>query len=197
MHKHWQQELEPQKKFTAPSIPSENLNQDSVVHSIFSSLFAEDLPDVWKYLKKNVIKQWIMNGLFDVIVNGARTWIFGENNTPQDSSTVTSLQSQYIDYTQPKLLMASKKEEPKTKVFNPSSQSFANRGAAELALSQMKNAIVHYDSVNVGDFCDICGIDCDFTCYNYGWTNLDSAYVVTDRNGYHIQFPPAKPIERK
>ena len=182
-------ELEPQKKFTAPSEVSESLNK------VFSVLFAEDGKTVLEVVLKEVVRPWLLNGLFEVIVNGARTWIFGRGGAP--TSAITAPQSVYVDYTKPAQITDGKQTQTKTKIFNPSSQSFSNRGAAELVLSNMRNAIKLYDSVNVGDFCDLCGIDCDFTCYNYGWTNLDSAAVIPDRNGYHIQFPPAKPIERK
>lgn len=198
MAKKNEKELEPQKKFTAPSSVSESLNKESIVQSVFKDFFAEDLHTVAHTVLKDVIRPWLLNGIFEMIVNGARTWIFGANGTPT-SNSITAPQSSYIDYTQPAKLTDGKtqSQNTKTKIFNPSSQSFSNRGAAELVLSNMKNAIKLYDSVNVGDFCDLCGIDCDFTCYNYGWTNLDSAAVIPDRNGYHIQFPPAKPIERK
>ena len=136
-----------------------------------------------------------MNGLFDVIVNGARTWIFGKGSAQVSTAAHTG----YFDYSKPasaQLISSGKstRVDVKSKMMNPSLVPFNNRGAAEVALANMKEMVSVYSQVSIGDFCDLCGIDCEFTSYNYGWTNLDSATIQPDRDGYHILFPAAKPI---
>lgn len=196
------QKLEEQKlvkkKFSAPSSTIKDSivkTSESATKSFFRSLFTEDLDTVWDVILSDVIKPWLMNGLFDVIVNGARTWIFGKGSAQVTANPHTG----YIDYSKPSSAQVitsgkSNRQETKTKMMNPSLVPFNNRGAAEVALANMREMIGLYNQVSIGDFCDLCGIDCEFTCYNYGWTNLDTATIQPDRDGYHILFPAAKPI---
>ena len=185
------------KKFAAPSstIKSSIVKKDeSTTSSFFKSLFTEDLETVGEVILTDVVKPWLMNGLFDVIVNGARTWIFGKGSTQTTANPLG-----YYDYSKPasaQVISSSKsqKTETKTKMLNPSTVPFNNRGAAEVALANMREMISVYGQVSIGDFCDLCGLDCEFTCYNYGWTNLDNATIQPDRDGYHILFPQSKPV---
>lgn len=189
------------KKFSAPSsVVKDGLakTEESLAKSFFRSLFTEDLNTVGNVILQDVIKPWLMNGLFDVIVNGARTWIFGKGSGQVTTNTIYANPTGYVDYSKPKQLSSGQtvKNEPKTKMLNPATVPFNNRGAAEVALASMKEMLGLYSQVSIGDFCDLCGIDCEFTSYNYGWTNLDSATIQPDRDGYHILFPAAKPISQ-
>ena len=70
------------------------------------------------------------------------------------------------------------------------SVGFSSRGDAERVLMQMDELIDIYGSANIGDFYDLVGMTGDYTDNRYGWTDLQSAVPVRERDGsYSIQFP--------
>ena len=46
-----------------------------------------------------------------------------------------------------------------------------------------------YDEVSVGSLYQLVGITPDFTDDKYGWTNLSTASVSRNRDGYYINLP--------
>lgn len=64
-----------------------------------------------------------------------------------------------------------------------------SRADAIAVLNGLKDRIEEYDMATVADFYELVGISSEFTDNNYGWTNLDSAYVNQVRGGYIIVLP--------
>ena len=60
---------------------------------------------------------------------------------------------------------------------------------AEDVLDKMVDAIDRYEQCTVGDLYDLIGETPNFADQNYGWTNLASASVRRDRQGYVLVLP--------
>lgn len=75
---------------------------------------------------------------------------------------------------------------------------FSERGFAEEVLEEMRLCIREYGNVSVLEFYDIAGVSVyhqgQYTNNNYGWTDLDSAYVERVSEGFSIHFPKPRPI---
>ena len=75
------------------------------------------------------------------------------------------------------------------------SYALRTREDAERVLEGLDAYLETYDAVPVSAFFELIGITAPHTYYDFGWTNLSSAKVVTNENGYSIRFP--KPIRIK
>lgn len=75
--------------------------------------------------------------------------------------------------------------------------SFDNRADAEQVLSTMHDILDQYPSVSVADFYDLVGYDygSNWTCHDYGWTDLSGVIVTWSRGAWIIALPKAMPIK--
>lgn len=64
-----------------------------------------------------------------------------------------------------------------------------SRGDAEQVLDNMIDLTREYGQASIGDFCDLVGVDNNFTDYKYGWTDLTRTTISRTRDGYIINFP--------
>ena len=71
----------------------------------------------------------------------------------------------------------------------------ASKGEADAVLNEMDDIIRRYGFVKVGDLYDLVGINATYTDYNYGWTDLRTAYVTRVRDGYLLKLPKPMPID--
>lgn len=69
------------------------------------------------------------------------------------------------------------------------------RGEAEAVMMQMDEIIASYGFARVGDLYDLVGVTGDYTSEDYGWSDIRSASIVRLRDGYHLKFPRAMPID--
>lgn len=73
-----------------------------------------------------------------------------------------------------------------------SQYEFNNRKDAETVLNNMNDILSEYDCVTVADFCDLCGLTCDYKDHKIGWTDLSCSKVYVNRSGtYSILLPQA------
>lgn len=72
---------------------------------------------------------------------------------------------------------------------------FAKRSEAQLVLDNMLDVIEDGGLVTVGELYEFAGFVPENTDYNYGWTSLRNARIVTDRDGFRLDLPYIKPID--
>ena len=70
---------------------------------------------------------------------------------------------------------------------------FDRRPDAEKVLDAMRDILEHYPSVSVADFYDLVGYNYgnNYTCNNYGWTDLSNVTVTWSRGAWYISLPRA------
>lgn len=70
---------------------------------------------------------------------------------------------------------------------------FASRPDAEKVLDAMRDILEHYPSVSVADFYDLVNYNYgnNYTCNNYGWTDLSNVAVTWSRGAWYIALPRA------
>jgi len=69
------------------------------------------------------------------------------------------------------------------------------RGEAEDVLSRLVDLTIDYGQATVADLYDLVGITGAFTDNRYGWTDLRSASVRRDREGYVLDLPRTQPLD--
>lgn len=69
------------------------------------------------------------------------------------------------------------------------------RGDAEIVLNQMDDVIDRYKVVRVADLYDFVGLTSNYTDNNYGWTDLRSAEIVRQADGYLLRLPNPRAID--
>lgn len=71
---------------------------------------------------------------------------------------------------------------------------FESRGDAEDTLAGLRDALYRYRQVSVGDLWDLMGVTNDSTDYNYGWCNLDDAFIKGIPGGFRLILPHTVPL---
>ena len=74
---------------------------------------------------------------------------------------------------------------------------FTNRSDAEAVLENMKDILEQYPSVSVADFYELVGYNygSNWTCHDFGWTDLSNVIVTWSRGAWIIALPKAVPIK--
>lgn len=72
--------------------------------------------------------------------------------------------------------------------------SFTHKWEAEEVLSHLVDMVLEYGEATVRAFCELSGLEAEYTDDRYGWTNLRDAYVDRTRDGFVIIFPETKPL---
>jgi hypothetical protein len=74
---------------------------------------------------------------------------------------------------------------------------FNNRADAEAVLEQMRDILEQYPSVSVADFYELVGYNygSNWTCHDFGWTDLSGVIVTWSHGAWIIALPKAVPIK--
>lgn len=74
---------------------------------------------------------------------------------------------------------------------------FANRAQAEEVLEAMRGILEQYPSVTVADFYELVGYNygSNWTCHDFGWTDLSDVIVTWSHGAWIIALPKAVPIK--
>lgn len=161
----------------------------SDLQKFINVFISEDIVDVKSYLIKDVlvptIKTTIMT-VVDMMFNGD---IRGKGGPNRPAVRVS-----YNDYYDRGPTKKRPSDENAKVSFNYDELVFADRGDAEAVLRGLREAIGRFGTVSVGDLYDMAEVTCDYTAYNYGWMDLQSAYVFRGSQGYTIKLPRAMPL---
>lgn len=66
---------------------------------------------------------------------------------------------------------------------------FAEREKVEKCIESMRQIIETYGVVTVADLYEIAHLNCDYTCDNWGWVNLEKVDILKVRDGYTLKLP--------
>lgn len=152
------------------------------------SFVTEDAPKIKEFILIDVIVPSIKRAISDTIDMA----LYGESRSRKSSTSGSRVS--YRDYYNRR----DRDERPRASrsAFDYEDPLFNNRGDAEMVLSQMEDIIERYGFAKIADLYDLAGITITNYCANnYGWTDLHSARVVRESDGYIIELPKAMPID--
>lgn len=159
----------------------------------FADIFiSEDVKNVKTYVLMDVLVPAIEKAISDIVTNGIDMILYGESGRPKKSG------SSYVSYDSRYRSDSDRRREsaPVRTSARYDDIVLDSRQEAEEVLNRMDELIDTYGVVRVADMFDLCGLTCNFTDNNYGWTNISSATVQHTRDGFVIKMPRAMPIQK-
>lgn len=159
------------------------------VGAIFSDISEEDL-------KSEIIFDYLLPTIRDTIFEmGRMMWsglFYGSTANHKQSNGNKPYRVSYSNYYDNE----TKRSAPiKASSYNFDQITLNSRGDAEQVLDNLIEMTQEYGSASVGDFCDLVGVDNNFTDYKYGWTNLSHTTISRTREGYIIDFPKPNKLD--
>lgn len=183
-------QTEPKKeKPKMTSIVKGNVEKkETLGRKVLSTFIHEDKESVLEYAIMDVVVPKLKEAALDV-VNGALSMLFyGEARNGR------------VNYDKVRTSSASYRTQQRTDYRGESNRSdsdgiiLESRADAIAVLNQLRDLITDYDRATVADYYDLVGMSSKFTDNNFGWTNLDSAYISNVRGGYTIILPKARAL---
>lgn len=158
----------------------------------FADVFIEDdINNVKSYIKNEIIIPRVRQLMYD-IGEGVLNAIFSGRRSDR-SRTIADKVSYDKCYGGSRDDRRRDDYQPR-RTFDYDELRFVSRGDAEDVLDRLDEAIEQYGMARVGDLYDAIGRSCDYTAYNYGWTNLRDARVARYGSEYALELPPIKSL---
>ena len=154
--------------------------------------FTGNFKEAIKYAFENVFVPYTKDAICRTSNNVVNYWVNGDKVTSAPKSGPERI-SYWQEYQQPRISQTQVKT---NNVYAVGTLYFEDRGDAETILLRMRENLSKYGVVTVADLYDLAGEKFSFTDYNYGWKNLETAYVGRTNDGnYVIEFPKAVPLK--
>lgn len=140
----------------------------------------------------------------DAVSQGIERMIFGESRTGGRSrGRSSSGVGGYVSYNRfgPNSRSAPAREEPRTmsrkaRVNHDFDEIIlATRHEADHVIERMFDVLSRYEVVTVEDLYNMVGITGSYTDAKWGWTSLQGARAIRDRNGYLLDLPKPEPVD--
>lgn len=194
--------LESKKPKKVEKVVSGDVKEKKSLGKKFSETFlAGDLNSVKEYLLLDVLIPTIKDTTLDIL-HGSLDVLFGGSYSSRRKKSSNG--KTYVSYDNISRVPSSRREREhsrdersrKKSGFDPEDYIFERKDDAERVFNNMIDILEEYERVTVTDFLDSIGKSTDYTLQNYGWTNLSEGEVRHIREGYIIDMPSPKLLER-
>lgn len=176
------------------------LRKDSEAKKFTSRFFSEDAKTVGRHVTDSVIIPSLQKLISDAVKSMIDWIIYGSKGSRQNTGVGTISYGSYfnrsgtvnpnpVQYSNP--MVGSKPT-----LYMVNEYVIGDIAKANEVLLRMKECIVSYGMVSVGDFYDMIGQSYNFTDQKWGWFNLDTADIIRVDNGFCIRFPKVQPLEK-
>lgn len=152
----------------------------------------EDAGTVKNYIWNDVLVPAVKKTFSDTVTNALDMFLWGKGGggrRPRRNAERISYRSYYDRPS------TTARESDRRRSYDYDDVILDSREEAEEVLARMDELLTDYKMVSVADFYDLVGITGKTTDNRYGWTDLRSASVVRDRDGYLIKLPRAEALE--
>ena len=160
-----------------------------------SAIFANDISE--EDLRTEIIFDYLIPTIRDTLSDMGKMLLdaifYGSVATKKRSSGNKPYHVSYENYYDSK--KPAKRSEIKASSYNFDSIVLDSRTDAEEVLDNMIDLTRDYRAASVADFCDLVGVDANFTDNKYGWTDLSRVTISRTRDGYIINFPKPVPLD--
>ena len=186
---------EPKKKFDKVVRGKVTLKEQNDIQKIANDFLAEDL----KTVKDRIIAEYLIpmlkNGICSIFNSAISIALWGDDRSRSSSTNYSSASRQRNSYDRYYQDGQSSRPGPSGRPARTlQNLDFEVRCDADDTLNEMYDALRKYKQVSVGDLWDMMGVSNESTDYNYGWYNLDGAYIKGIPGGYRLVLP--RPIPR-
>lgn len=176
------------EKVVSGTVKNKKKNEIQKFANVFVS---EDIQNVKTYIVMDILIPSLKRALSDIVKNGIDMILYGESGGRSNSkASKVSYRSYYDkvndrDYSNNRIRTG----------YSYDDIVIESRGEAEEVLDRMNELLSVYKIVSVADLYDLVGITGNYTDNKYGWTDLNSARVVSVRDGYLLKLPKALPLD--
>ena len=186
---------EPKKKFDKVVRGKVTLKEQNDIQKIANDFLAEDL----KTVKDRIIAEYLLpmlkNGLCSIFNSAINIALWGDDRSRSSSTNYSSSSRQRNSYDRYYQDGQSSRPGPSGRPARTlQNLDFEVRCDADDTLNEMYDALRKYKQVSVGDLWDMMGVSNESTDYNYGWYNLDGAYIKGIPGGYRLVLPRPIPL---
>ena len=163
----------------------------------FADIFiSEDVSNVKNYIFMDVLVPAIKKAIYDIVTNGIDMFLYGGTGKGKSGSNTSKVSYRnYYDQKNGNVNCRGSENVKANTGFEYDDIEFRNRGEAEAALEQMRDAITRYGLVSVADLYDMAGLTAPYTSHKYGWVSVSNVSVARTRDGYVLKLPRAVPID--
>lgn len=177
-------------------MPEETSNKSGTVKKkerirLFDIFFSGD----WRTALLTTVDEVVIPNLMDLFVDMGnaflKAWVYGDKAPKKEQNLIVN-RVPYNDPSSIKGNIATRRVDR----FNFAELVFNDKAFATDVLVDLKTDLASYQIATVFDLYDHAGVDTKPTDRNYGWTNLDTAYVDKVRGGWIIRLPKPLPIEK-
>lgn len=186
---------EPKKKFDKVIRGKVTLKEQNDIQKIANDFLAEDL----KTVKDRIIAEYLIpmlkNGLCSIFNSAINIALWGDDRSRSSSTNYSSSSRQRNSYDH--YYQDGQSSRPGTSgrpARTLQNLDFEGRYDADKTLDEMYDALRKYKQVSVGDLWDMMGVSNESTDYNYGWYNLEGAYIKGIPGGYRLVLPRPIPL---
>ena len=186
---------EPKKKFGKVVRGKVTLKEQNDIQKIANDFLAEDL----KTVKDRIIAEYLIpmlkNGLCSIFNSAISIALWGNDRSRSSSTNYSSSSRQRNSYD--RYYQDGQSSRPGTSgrpARTLQNLDFEVRYDADSTLNEMYDALRKYKQVSVGDLWDMMGVSNESTDYNYGWYNLNEAYIKGIPGGYRLVLPRPIPL---
>lgn len=162
----------------------------SGIQKLADIFILEDVQSVKEIVCQDVLIPSIKKVVVDTAISSIDMLFNGETGRAKRGGSRTS----YRDYYDSGVRRDNRRQERVN--YQSDSILFNSYGDAEAVLIELEELVSTYGVASVMDLYSAAGIQCDYTCDKYGWTDLRTAQVVRARleDGYYIRLPKAMPL---
>jgi hypothetical protein len=191
----------PEKKVGTAIAGAVRARSNNPIQRLAGAFISEDVGDIKSYILLDILIPAIKDAVWDLITNGSRMVLFGENGRPKSSPAASK-----ISYNRYYGSPDSRRRGVETSmgIGRAASRSgldyddilFQTRGDAEAVIDAMNEIVGQYGVVSIGDLYDLADLPTDnYAAANkYGWTDIRGCKPIRVRDGYILKLPRALPL---
>ncbi|MCD7764370.1 MAG: hypothetical protein LUI14_14540 [Lachnospiraceae bacterium] len=179
-----------EKRVVRKVVDGKVVAKDNKMRKLAGMFFADDISNIGEHLMNEVFIPKIQNFVADSLSDCVNIIFHGEKR-PKERTTASryNYSRSYDDRHRDERRTVTRKQYDYRDVIVPT------RREAEDIIIGLEDIIKRYGIATVRDLYDLCGLDSDYTDCKYGWTNVSSAKITSDRDGYMIDLPRAVAID--
>lgn len=182
-----------EKRVTKAIVNGARVRKKGEIRKLLDVFMPDDIERVKSHVICDVLIPSIKKAMYDTIVNGTETVLYGDSgvNAPNRSTASKISYRQFYDN------HTTKHTEQPTRMHSAIDFEdiiFSSRGEAESVLECMDDLVSVYGMLSIADMYDLAGITAPHTANNYGWKDISSARIVRIRDGYVIKLPRVCPL---
>lgn len=161
----------------------------SEIHKFADIFISEDAANVKSYIFMDVLVPAIKKAISDIVTDGIDMILYGSTGRSKKRQGSTSSYVSYRSYSDRDRRDERRYDSKPSSRYSFDDLVFENKADGEEVLDRLGELISNYDQASVADLYDLVGMSCEYTDNRYGWTNISSAEVVRDKDGWILRMP--------